>query len=217
MKHITLFIKRIIGHLKSFFISGLLTILPLILTIALFSFSLKIVKSWLAPLSHFQPAYLKQIPHSEIILAIIVIIGLGIILRVFLLHPLIHAAEVGLGKIPLLRPVYFGIKQLVNALSSQDKFAFQQVVLVEFPRTGIYSLGFITGTCAATLSPHKNSTFVSIFIPTTPNPTTGFYIITEQNSYTLVNITRQEAMTVIISGGIIQPTHFNEQTYQTKI
>ncbi len=89
----------------------------------------------------FCPRTLACLPHAEIILVILLIFGLGAILKFLLLHSIVQWIEAILGKIPLLRQVYFGIKQLVHALSAQDKLSFQKVVMIEFPRPGFYSLG----------------------------------------------------------------------------
>lgn len=198
-------IKKVYTTAKGIFLSGLFTILPLTLTIGLFIFSFKIVKSWLAPITCFVPRSLACLPHAEIILIIILIFLLGAVLKFLLLHSIVNSIEGILRRIPLLRQVYFGIKQLVHALSAQDKLSFQKVVMIEFPRPGFYSLGFMTSELNPELSPNKTEKFYSVFIPTTPNPTTGYYVIIPEKQCIIANLTRQEAMAIIISGGIIQP------------
>jgi uncharacterized membrane protein len=96
----------------------------------------------------------------------------------------------------------------VHALSAQDGFTFKHVVLVEFPRKGVYSLGFVMSKFPDHLSPQSTIPLYSIYIPTTPNPTTGFFILSPQHEFTIVDLTRQEAMTLIVSGGILQPERF---------
>jgi uncharacterized membrane protein len=204
------FFKAIYYEIQSIFLSGLFTILPLTLTVALCTFSFKLLKSWLMPIYAIEPIYLKKIPHSEILLVIAVIFLIGLILRLFLLQPIIHGIEAILSKIPLLRQIYFGFKQLVHALSAQDKLSFQTVVFIEFPRPGIYSLGFLTGQLHTALLPIKEEIFYNVFIPTTPNPTTGYYVIVGQKDIIETTLTRQEAMAIIISGGIIQPERFQK-------
>jgi len=201
-------INRIFNIIKSLFINGLLTILPLALTAALFMFTFRLLKSWLQPLYHVLPADLREIPHSEIVLAIVAICMIGFVVKVFVLHPLIEWIESLFGHIPLVRQVYFGIKQLVYAFHPREEEAFEDVALVEFPRTGIYSLGFITGTTPTGIIPGETKRMFNVFIPNTPNPTTGYYIIVKEEDCFRVNLTRQEAMTIIISGGIITPDRF---------
>jgi len=201
-------IRYIARTMKSLFINGLLTILPLALTIALFTFTFRLLKSWLEPVHNNMPAYLQQIPHSEIILPLIAIFLVGFALKVFLLQSIIDRLESLFGRIPLVRQVYFGIKQLVYAFHPRDEESFQDVTLVEFPRRGVYSIGFITGTTPAEMIDDPHTTMYNVFIPNTPNPTTGYYIIVAEEDCKRIPLTRHEAMTIIISGGIITPDRF---------
>lgn len=214
MKKKRSYLARSYYEIQSIFLSGLFTILPLTLTVALCTFSFRLLKSWLAPIYTIEPLYLKRIPHSEILLVVVFVFLIGLILRLFLLQPIIHWFEAILGKIPLLRQIYFGIKQLVHALSAQDKFSFQQVVFIEFPRPGVYSLGFLTGPLASELlERHKGERYFNVFIPTTPNPTTGYYVIVPEKDCIITDLTRHEAMAIIISGGIIQPDRFKKSGF----
>ncbi len=210
-RRLTTIVRTFVYSLRSLFLTGLITLLPIALTAGLAIVSLRAVKSWLAPLYNLEPDYLKRFPHSEIIFALIVILILGVILRFVVVASLIRWAESGLSRVPLVRQIYFGIKQLVHAFTSQDTASFQTVILIEFPRKGIYSLGFATRKLPRELSPTEAEHFLSIFIPTTPNPTTGYYIIAQAADCKIVDLTRQEAMAIIISGGIIQPERFEKQ------
>jgi uncharacterized membrane protein len=197
------------NYLWSIFLSGLFTILPLTLTLALFNFSFKFILNWLEPVNRYiQPTVLSRIPYAEIILVISLILLVGAIMKIFVLRSLVHAIEELIFKLPLIRPVYSGIKQLVGAFSIQDKVTFKNVVIVEFPRTGVYSLGFMTSELPAEIAPNPVDKFYNVFIPTTPNPTTGFLVLVTEKDVTVINLTRQEAMAMIISGGIIQPDRF---------
>lgn len=210
-KHKTM-ISKVIHALWTTFLNGLFTLLPLTLTIALFSFSFRLIKSWLAPIQNllvYTP--LKHVPHSEIFLIIIFVLLVGVILRVFILRSVIHALEDVIVRIPLIRPVYSGIKQLVEAFTfKEEKASFKQVVCIEFPRKGIYSIGFLTGEMPAELSPSQEDRFFNVFVPTTPNPTTGYFIVIPQKEIIPINLSRQEAMALIISGGIILPEQFKQ-------
>lgn len=206
----TLFI-RFVQTVTTFFLTGVFVLLPITLTIALLTFSFRMLVKWLEPLKKITDStpFLEMIPHPEVILAFLIIVVAGIIYNVFLLRTIIHALEALVVKIPIIRPVYSGFKQLVSAFSLQDKITFKQVVVVEFPRNGIYSIGFLTSefdeTLMANVDEFSNKKLFNVFIPTTPNPTTGFFVIVSQDQLKTANITRQEAMAMIISGGIIQP------------
>lgn len=197
-------ILKFIDYIKSAFLNGFFTLLPLALTIWLFRTIFKLVKGWIEPLHSFIPPKLCCIPHSEIIIVFLFIILMGIILKLFFLKKIVHALEENIVfKIPLIKQVYGGIKQLVHALTRHDQNSFHTVVIVEFPRKGSYSLGFLTNKLDIHYNTQKN--LCSVFIPTTPNPTTGFLIILPEDECQIVDMTRQEAMTMIISGGIVSP------------
>lgn len=205
-------VSRIFHSLWSLFLSGLFTLLPITLTIALFSTSFKLITGWLQPLKAFtQSTFLDAIPYAEVMVAIIAILLIGAFIQIVVLNPLIHAFENLIFRIPLVRPVYSGIKQLVAAFSFQNKVTFQQVVIVEFPRKGMYSIGFLTGELSSAIAPNRDEKFFNIFIPTTPNPTTGFLVmLSEKDIHPVNDLTRQEAMTMVISGGIVQPDRFKK-------
>ena len=195
----------LIDSITSLFLTGLFSLLPITLTIAVFTLTLRVLQSWLEPLKRFGLPFLGVIPYSEVILAIAIIFIAGTLYNMFILRPIIHAVEKLFSRIPLIRPVYSGIKKLVEAFSFQDKVSFTKVVRIEFPRAGIYSIGFLANQVDAQIAPDTIKKYYSIFIPTTPNPTSGFLIIAPEDQIAIVDITRQEAMAMIISGGIIQP------------
>lgn len=202
-------VKRLITILWKLFLNGLLTILPLALTVFIFKVTFTLILNWLEPLRKFVPHYL-DIPYGEIILVILIILLFGMILKVFVLRSIINAMENILIQVPLVRPIYSGIKQLVQAFSTHDQISFKKVVLIEFPRKGVYSIGFLTSTLAPELAPNREEKFYNIFIPTTPNPTSGYFLILPEQDIHIINITRQEAMAMVISGGIIQPEQFKK-------
>lgn len=202
-----------IGHYFSrAFVNGLLVILPFTLTIGLFILSARLIINWLRPIQEFieHPIqFIANVPYKAIanqfFLLLLGIILFGLVIRTLVLKNIIHQLEKLFFKIPLIRPVYSGIKQLVHAFSVQDKITFKKVVLVEFPRKGIYSLGFLTSELPHSIAPDQSQKFFNIFIPTTPNPTSGYFVILSEADFKSVDLTRQEAMALIISGGIIQP------------
>jgi uncharacterized membrane protein len=204
--------ERITQFLKIAFINGLITILPFTLTVGLFMLSFKLVINWLKPIQDFigDPiAFLAAIQYkaiaNQLFLLILGILAIGIIIKALFLKRFMHQFEEILFKVPLVRPIYSGIKQLIHAFSIQDKITFKKVVLVEFPRPGIYSLGFLTSELPASIAPATDHKFYNVFIPTTPNPTSGYFVILAEKDFKEVDLTRQEAMAMIISGGIIQP------------
>lgn len=200
------FFRNLINQIWLLFLSGLFTILPITLTVALFGVSFNLLIKWLKPLKTLlNPTIISTIPYAEIILMVLFIFLIGIITKVFILKKIIHTIENFIVHLPLIRPIYKGIKQLVDALTLQDKITFKHVVSVEFPRDGVYSIGFLTSELSPEFSPDKRTKFVNVFIPTTPNPTSGFLVLVPETKIHIMDITRQDAMAMIISGGIIQP------------
>lgn len=196
--------------LWSLFLKGLLTILPIALTIGILNFSFRVLKNWLAPIYQLEPEWLKAIPFSEFFLTFLFIISIGSILNTFMLATIWSTAERLFAKIPLVRPIYAGIKQLVEAFNPHDNKSFKHVVLIQFPREGIFSIGFMTSEASPDLSPDLQRVYYNVFIPTTPNPTAGFFLIIPKENVQITNLTRQEAMALIISGGIITPERFKD-------
>jgi uncharacterized membrane protein len=200
----------IFDPLRSLFLSGLLMLLPITLTVIIFKFLIRITRGWLAPLCKFEPVCLKTIPGFELLLAILIVIVIGLISRLVIFKVLVRAGERLIGRIPFVRPVYHGIKQIVYALTHQDGKSFQQMVWVEFPRKNCYSVGFLTGQLAPDYAPDREQKYFNVFVPNVPNLTAGHYIVVTESDFRSANLTRQEAIAIIISGGIVQPNKSTE-------
>lgn len=198
----------IANYLWSLFLTGLFALLPITLTVAVFTITFRLIHGWLEPLKRI--GFLPATPYSEFLLAILIIFVAGTLYNIFILKPIIHGLENLFFKLPLIRPVYSGIKKLVDAFSFQDKASFTKVVMVEFPRTSIYSIGFLANEFDPSLTPDSTKKYFSIFIPTTPNPTSGFLVLVPEEQIITLDISRQEAMAMIISGGIIQPDNIKK-------
>lgn len=199
-------IYTIVNPVWKLFLRGLFALLPITLTLALFKISFNLIYGWLQPLKKLNITWFSWLPYPEIFAVIIFIIVVGLILRSFIFRPLLHWVERLLFKIPLVRPVYSGTKQLVKAFNPEDgQGTFKYVVTIEYPRAGIYSLGFIASQLHPDLAPKKDERYFTVFIPSVPNPATGNLILLPESSITITALTRQDAMAMIISGGIIQP------------
>jgi len=204
------FFKQVIEFLRSLFLNGLLIVLPITLTFLLFNASFKLIKRWLLPLQNFLPNSFLAIPHSEFLVVIGSVLLIGVVVKFFVLKPIINLIEEQfLLKIPLVRPIYSGIKQLVTAFTSKDQLTFNTVVLLEFPSSGIYSIGFMTGEFPLPVNGDDRK-YYNIYVPTTPNPTTGFFVLLPEGKFRVIDLTRQEAMSIIISGGIIKPERYKQ-------
>ena len=203
-------VRKIGVYFRSLFINGIITILPITLTLMVVGFVIRVINRFFAPIrSCIQTTPLHTIPYAEFIIIFGIIIGLGLVYRFFIIKSFFSAIDRLLGNVPFIRTVHIGIRQLVNSLTTQDGFSFKHVVLVEFPRHGVYSLGFVMSEFPTQISQELDKKLFSVYIPTTPNPTTGFLIICQENQFKIIDLTRQEAMALIVSGGILQPERFN--------
>ncbi len=209
-------LHNIYTKIKQIFLKGLLFILPIAITFSLCTFSINLIRSWLVPLRRLHLPMLEIIPYYEFLVVILFILAVGIFLQAFILKPFIKFIEHILSQVPLLSTVYFGAKQLIEAFSGQNKTSFKDVVYVEFPRPGIYSIGFLTSEVPLEIAPNDRATYYNIYIPTTPNPTTGYFIVLPKTEFQHANLTRQEAITLIISGGILQPDRYKKEKVKTK-
>lgn len=171
--------------LWSIFLKGLLTILPLALTLAIINFSFKFLKSWLRPIYELEPEYLKAIPFSEFLLTFFVVVIIGVFLNIFVLHSLVGAFESLIGKIPLIRPIYIGIKQLVQAFNPHDQQSFKHVVLIEFPRPGIYSIGFMTSEVNTEISPIQRINIIMCLCQPRPIQQPDFFSWLQRSAFAL--------------------------------
>jgi len=110
------------------------------------------------------------------------------------------------GKIPLVRGIYNALKQLVEAVLSDKGESFKRAVLLEYPRKGLYSVAFVTGESRGEVQSKTLPKCINLFVPTTPNPTSGFYIMVPEDDVVYLDMTVEDAFTLIISGGVLSPT-----------
>jgi len=192
--------------LRSAFLAGILLGVPALVTIwvliTLVSFLEGAVK--LLPKA-IQPENLLgfPIPGLGILLALSTILLLGLATRSYVGSRMITLYERLLARVPILSSIYQGIKQLMEAVFASGKGHFQQVVLVEYPRRKAYALAFLTGD--AFLQGADGTRMVNVFLPTTPNPTSGFYLLLPEKDVINLDISVEEAFKLIMSAGIVSP------------
>jgi len=195
---------------KRIFITGLAAIIPIIITIyiilGLFKFADGILGKFI---NRYLYAYLGyEIPGLGIIISILIIFFLGVILKISRMS-LSRVFENLLLKIPLVNSVYSPVKKIVDFLFFQQPSKFRGVVLVEYPRKGIYSIGFITNKSPSQFLQKVNRKLYNVFIPSSPSPLTGFTILVPEEEIVFLDMTIEEAIKVIVSGGMLGP---DEQT-----
>lgn len=210
---ITKLVHSFFSHLKSLFLGGLFTILPIIFTAFIVTFTYSFIARWLQPLRTIEPLYLQKIPGSEFIIVTLSILLLGFLAKLVFITPIIHWFERMIKKIPIVRAIYTSSKTLVNFFSAPEtKETKRKIVLIEFPRPGLFNLAILlepaTDNFQKLIPAEKlrpNTTYYKIFMPNSPNPTSGYFLILPENEITHTNLTFDEAIKAIVSGGLVTP------------
>lgn len=203
--------KNIFKQLRNNFIAGLVVILPIFLTVIIIRFLIVALNNiFLDPLIKiFRPYLTGQllifIARLGVFLILILFISMiGLATRIIIIHRLFRSLEVVFFKIPLISKVYSAMKDMSSAFfSSKEKFL--KVVAVEYPRKGVYSIGFITSHENLFREKLGNKEVVNVYIPTTPNPTTGMLILVPKEDIIWLDIPVEEGLRLVISGGLVLP------------
>jgi len=188
--------------LRRYFLSGILVIVPLIITILVLRFLLSGVDGLLSPL--LTKLLKHRIPGLGVIATIILIFVAGFLTANVVGLRLFRIWEIFLIKTPLVRTIYGSSKQLVEALTTTEKKSFKQVVLIEFPRKGMFSLGFLTSQIELEGKEGKDE-LVAVFIPSTPTPFTGWAMLFPKNEVIPLDMTVEQGIEFFVSGGIVAP------------
>jgi len=184
------------------FAVGFLVVLPMVITLFFARFIFRLLDEWFLPIS--ERIFGVEIPGLGFVLFIIALFVLGILATNILGGRLLDAFERRVSGIPLLSPVYQGARQITEAIQIRGTSDFKKVVLIEFPREGLRSIGFVTREFAGpTAFSEKPSALV--FVPTTPNPTTGFLVALPQRELEVLDITVEQGVKLLISGGLLTP------------
>ena len=199
--------------MKRYLIAGLLVWVPLGITIWVLHFLLTSLDQVLVVLPEsLQPRALFgfDIPGLGVVVAFLILFLTGIFAANFFGQRLIRAWESVLGRIPFVKSIYSSVKQVSDTLLSSKGNAFRKALLVEFPRPGSWTIAFQTGTPAAAVAPFLAGDHVSVYVPTTPNPTGGYFLMLPRAQVRELDMTVDEALKYIISMGVVAPRlHLN--------
>ena len=193
--------------LRRDFLAGLLVFLPVAVTLWFIGWVIGLLDSVLdvLPDALHPNAYLPfAIPKLGAVVTLLLILFLGVLTRGVATRRFLGAWESLFIQIPVFRGVYSAVQKLVQTFLGQSN-AHRQVVMIEYPRAGIFTVGFAMGRAWSHLEEKKNSQLVNVFVPTTPNPTSGFFLLVPSSEVTLLNMTMEEALKLITSGGLITP------------
>lgn len=198
--------------LRRYLIAGLLIWLPLGVTLLVFKLLVGLVEQLLdlVPVQYHPEALLGlEIPYFDVILTIIAMLVItlvtGLVVTNLFGRKLVQIWESILGRIPVVRSIYQGAKQIAETVFSSTGKSFRKVLLIEYPRKGLYTLAFQTGSSAGEVQAKTGEDVTTVFIPTTPNPTSGFIILVPTKDVVELDMNVDEALKMVISLGMVEP------------
>jgi uncharacterized membrane protein len=203
--------------LRKWLLAGLLVLVPLIITLWVLDWVVSTLDQTLRILpSSWQPDQLFgfHIPGLGVIFALVVVLSIGALASNIIGNRMVNWWHALLHRIPVVRSIYSGVKQISDTLFSEKGNAFRKAVLVQWPHAGMWTIGFQTGVPGGEVLQHlqvledragDHDEFLSIFVPTTPNPTGGYFVMVRQRDCLELQMSVDEALTYIVSMGVIVP------------
>jgi uncharacterized membrane protein len=194
--------------LKRIFLTGLVVVIPAVLTLYILSLVISMMDNLLRVIpSAYHPDNLIgiHIPGLGVIVTVLLVFFCGLITTSYFGNRIVRFGERLVGKIPLVRSIYQALKQIADSLFMDKAKSFKKVVMVEYPCHGVYSIGFVTGTPNVDVQ-EKLGSCVGVYFPHALTPTTGIFAIIPKDELIELDMSIEEAFTLIISGGIVTPT-----------
>jgi uncharacterized membrane protein len=194
--------------LKKYFITGLLIWIPLAITLWVLDLIVTSMDQSLALLPlQLQPqtVFGRRIPGLGVVLTLLVVLGTGVLASNILGQRLVSFGETLLGRIPVVKTIYSSVKQVSDTLFSPGGQAFRKALLVQYPREGAWTIAFLTGAPGGDVANHLHGDYVSVYVPTTPNPTSGFFLMLPRADVIELDMNVDEALKYVISMGVVAP------------
>jgi uncharacterized membrane protein len=192
-------------QLRTAILTGILVLAPLMATVHILKW---LVINLDATVSQFLPTRVTEsYPGLGLAVVFLLILTIGTLTQNFVGQGIVNLLDAGIKKLPLIGSIYTTIKKFLATIVNPGSDKFSGVVLVQFPRTGVYSIGFRTGKPDSRLVPktldNDHAHFVNVFVPCTPNPTSGFYLWVKEEDLTPLDMSVQEAFKTVVSMGIV--------------
>jgi len=194
---------------RKWLLSGLLTLVPAVITLWVLDWVVSTLDQTLRILPEaWQPQQLfgMHIPGLGVLFALLVVLSIGALASNFIGNKLVNWWHALLHRIPVVRSIYSGVKQVSDTLFSEKGNAFRKALLVQWPREGMWTIAFLTGTPGGDVARHLSAQdYLSVFVPTTPNPTGGYFVMVHKRDCVELAMSVDEALTYVISMGVIVP------------
>lgn len=214
--------RGLISRIRRIFITGLVILLPLVITVTLLYFLFKIINAYITPLVRklidlivsgvfgavlrdFEPFLRSLTIPIGLLLTLLLVFLLGLLGTNLIGRRVLKAVDRLILRIPLVKSVYGAAQQLMQSIRFSHYAGFSTVVLVEYPRRGLWTMGFMTRDYPGGIDRFGEGELVSVFLPTTPNPTSGWLVVTPRSEVRLLDLTIEDGVKFIISGGIVGP------------
>ncbi len=194
--------NSIVIAVKRYFLSGVLVVVPIILTYIVLKFLFEAIDGILQPIIYKILGY--YVPGLGLFTTFLVIILAGVLTRNFIGAWLYRKGDRMLARMPLIRPVYSAAKQLLEAVTMPSTKSFKEVALVQYPRPGAYALCFVSRRIGLEINGETRA-FVTVFVPSTPTPISGMAIMVPAEELIPVNMTVEEGIKFLVSGGVVSP------------
>jgi uncharacterized membrane protein len=194
--------------MKKYLITGLLVWIPLAITLWVLDLIVAMMDQSLLLLPpHYQPAVFfgRQIPGLGAVLTVVIVLVTGVLASNILGQRLLLFWENILGRIPVVKTIYSGVKQVSDTLFAPGGQAFRKALLVQYPRQGSWTIAFLTGQPGGDVANHLRGEYLSVYVPTTPNPTSGFFLMMPKADVVELDMSVDEALTYVISMGVVPP------------
>ncbi len=197
------------ARLRAYFFAGVLVTAPLAITFWLVWQVISWIDRSIKPLipAQYNPeTYLPfSVPGIGLVVSVVFLILVGAFAAGFVGRLVVRMSERVLARMPVVRSIYGATKQIFETVLAQSSRAFRDVVLVEYPRRGIWAIGFITGATEGEVQELTEDVVVNVFLPTTPNPTSGFLLFVPKSDLIYLNMSVEEGIKMVVSGGIVTP------------
>jgi uncharacterized membrane protein len=204
--------------MKRYFLTGIVVLIPVVITIWVIRLIVTTLDQSfdILPLE-WRPETLvgSHIPGLGVIAALVIVILTGAIATNLLGRKLLDMLDELLGKIPLVKSIYTGVKQVSDTLFSSSGQAFRQVLLVRYPHQGVWTIAFQTGVPTLSIAQQLSEPHVNVYVPTTPNPTSGFFLMVPKSQTIELNMSVDMALKYIISMGVVDPATHAKATPQS--
>jgi len=211
----------LLGKLRGYFIAGILITAPISITFYLGWLFVTYVDSKVTPLipAKYNPeTYLPYgAPGLGVVLVVVGLVLIGAFTAGFMGRFFQRMGDRVMDKVPVLRGVYKALKQILETVLAQQSNAFREAVLVEYPRRGMWVIAFITGRTQGEVQSLTEEEVINLFVPTTPNPTSGFLIFVPKEDIVPLSMNVEEALKMVISGGIVTPPDHRPVEEQGKV